>query len=435
MRSAWAVRERVDPLTGERFFTARRAGRPTVLCAPVPGTVQKFALVAVRFGAKDLSCRAPGGAWRSLPPGTAHFLEHQLFEGESVNALDRFARLGVSANAYTDYDETAYHVACVGRFPQALAELLGFVRRPGFTAATVRKEKGIIAQEIRMYQDDPDSACAQDLHRLLYARHPVRIDIAGTVASVRRTGADDLYAAYWGFYHPANLVVAAAGKVSLEDILAATDAAFSRPVPGAPAGWRPSDRPAVREPGGVARRSSRRRMPVARPKALLGFKETRVGLRGEPLARQNVATVFAGDLLFGPASEFRESAEAEGLIDDDFGFARQSGDDFGYSVVGGRTRDPAALRRKVLARIDRVTREGVPEEDFAGIRAKSLGGNLKTFHSPSALARALVSCHFTGIDLFDYRSLLGTVGPEDLLRRVREHFREELSAMAVVTPE
>lgn len=434
MPERWTVRERVDPLTGERFFAARRAGRPAVLCAPVPGTVQKFALVAVRFGAKDLHCRAPGGAWRSLPPGTAHFLEHQLFEGESVNALERFARLGASANAYTDYDETAYHVACVERFPEALAELLGFVRRPGFTEATVRKEKGIIAQEIRMYQDDPDSVCAQDLHRLLYARHPVRIDIAGTVASVRRTGADDLSAAYWGFYHPANLVVAAAGNVSLDGILAATDHAFSRPVPGAPAGWRPSDRLPVREPGPVARRSSRRRMPVARPKALIGFKETRVGLRGEPLARQNVATLFAGDFLFGPASEFRESAEAEGLVDDDFGFARQSGDDFGYSAVGGRTRDPAALRRRVLERLVRARREGIPEGDLERIRAKSLGGNLKTFHSPSALARALASCHFTGIDLFDYRALLGTVTAEELGRRVREHFREELSVMAVVEP-
>ncbi len=427
-RRGWTVREMRDPLTGEAVLAARRSGRPAVRCAPVPGTVQKFALVAVRFGAKDRAFRE-GNRWRPIPSGAAHFLEHQLFEGESVNAMERFAALGASANAYTDYGETAYHVSCVDRFGKALDELLGFVRRPAFTDETVRKEKGIIAQEIRMYQDDPDSACVQDLQRLLYARHPVRDDIAGTVASVRATRAEDLRAAYRAFYRPDNMVVAAAGDVSLQAVLAAVDAAFDRPAPGTcPV------RRAVREPARVAGRLSRRRMDVPRPKALVAFKETETGLAGDALVRQRIATALAGDLLFGPASRFRERAFGEGLVDDDFGFGHQAGDDFGYSVVGGRTRDPARLRRAVLDEVARARLEGIAPADFERVRAKSMGAALKAFHSPSAVARSAASCHFAGVDPFAWHRILGRMTPADVSARLAAHFRADLSAMAVVEP-
>lgn len=431
--SRWRVRSLADPLTGEVILAARKTGRPAVFCAPVPGTVQKFALVAVRFGAKDRAFRS-AGRWRAVPAGAAHFLEHQLFEGESVNAMERFAALGASANAYTDYGETAYHVSCVDRFGPALAELLRLVRRPAFTGETVRKEKGIIVQEIRMYQDDPDSACVQDLHRLLYARHPARDDIAGTIASVRQTSVEDLYAAYWTFYHPANMVVAAAGDVSLEGVLAAVDDAFARSASGQPRPWsRPRRRP-VAEPPRVARRFARRRMEVPRPKALIAFKEIRTGLSGDTLVRQRIATMLAGDLLFGPASRFRERAVRAGLVDDDFGFGHQAGDDFGYSIVGGRTRDPARLRRETLNEIARAVDEGISPPDFERVRTKSLGSALKAFHSPSAVARSAASCHFAGVHPFAWHRILGRMAPADVAARLVEHFREALSVMAVVEP-
>ncbi len=429
-RPSWRVERRFDPVFREAIVRAVRPGFPTLLFAPCRGTLQKFALVAVDCGAADLVLGA-GVRRRELPAGTAHFLEHQLFEGESANAFDFFAKLGASANAYTDYGETAYHVSCVDRFPEALAHLLRFVRAPHFTQDTVEKEKGIIAEEIRMYRDDPDSACLQILHEALFARHPARLDIAGTFASIRRVTPATLYEAYWAFYHPARMVVVVAADIPLGAVLAILEKTCAEAPAGHPRPWRPARRRSVSEPSRVARRWVRRHLAIPLPKLLIAFKEGATGLRGVPLLRQRFSTAFLGDLLFGPGSLFHQEAAAGGLIDEDFGFGYQGDFDFGYSLAGGRTRDPARLRAALLRAVERAGREGISSDDFERIRTKMLGGFLKTFHSPPALGRTLGGCHRAGIHLFDHARALAALKPADLVRRLAEHFRVDRSATVV----
>lgn len=434
---SWRVRRIRDPFLRETLTQARRPGGPTLLHVRSRGVLQKFAAIGVGYGAAHLAFRAGGGPWRRTPPGVAHFLEHQLFEGESANAFAFFARLGASANAYTDYAETVYHVSCVDRFREALAHLVRFVCEPRFTEKTVAKERDVIAEEIRMYADDPDSVCVQGLHRALFSRHPARLDVAGTLAAIRRVTPAMLYACYRAFYHPSRMVVVVVADLPTEEVAACVARAFAETGRAAGLGgnpWRPP-RPRVwRESAGVARRAVRRVLPVALPKALVGFKEGRVGLAGPALVAQRLATVFLGDILFGPGSDLRERLTDEGLADEEFGFGYQGGPDFGYSVVGGRTRDPAALRRAILGEIARAVREGIDRDDFERVRTKAIGAFLRTFHAPSALGRILLSCHLAGTDLFDYSAVLFRMTPEALARHLREHFREDRSAMSVVAP-
>ena len=161
--------------------------------------------------------------WTTVPEGIAHYLEHKLFESEDGDAFARYAKTGASANAYTSFDQTCYLFSCTENFDQSLEILLDFVQSPYFTEETVRKEQGIIGQEIRMYDDAPDWRVQFNLLAALYQNHPVRIDIAGTVESIAQIDAELLYRCYRTFYSLKNMVLTVAGKVTVDQVLAVAD--------------------------------------------------------------------------------------------------------------------------------------------------------------------------------------------------------------------
>ena len=138
-------------------------------------------------------------------------MEHKLFESEELDAFQRFAATGASANAYTSFDKTCYLFQCSDRFDQSLEILLDFVQHPYFTPQTVEKEQGIIGQEITMYYDVPGWMSTFNLLRCLYKNHPVRIDIAGTVESISHITDKLLYDCYNTFYNLHNMALAVVG--------------------------------------------------------------------------------------------------------------------------------------------------------------------------------------------------------------------------------
>ena len=108
------------------------------------------AQLGVKFGSAHVQYRQ-NGTLHTLPKGTAHFLEHQLFENEDGDVDYKFAALGAASNAYTEYDSTVYHFRTAQHFPEALSLLLDFVQQPFFEEESVRTEREIIAQELDEY--------------------------------------------------------------------------------------------------------------------------------------------------------------------------------------------------------------------------------------------------------------------------------------------
>src|SRR5690625_3147865 len=142
-----------------------------------------------------------------FPDGIAHILEHKMFEEEDGDVFQRFSQFGAAANAFTSFDRTAYLFSCTDYVSENLTTLLDFVQNPFFTAENVEKEKGIIEQEIQMYQDNSEWRAFFGFLQALYQHHPVKIDIAGTVQSIYKITHDMLYTAYETFYHPSNMLV------------------------------------------------------------------------------------------------------------------------------------------------------------------------------------------------------------------------------------
>ena len=205
-------------LLGQSTRTVTLPGGLTVQMCRMPGFVTAYAMLTVGVGSIDTGYRMRGREV-PLPAGVAHYLEHKMFDCPYGDAMQRFDALGAAANAFTAFDKTAYYFSCTENFPQALEVLLDFVATPYFTAGSVRRERGIIAEELRMYRDSPEWMVTANLLQAMYHRHPVRVDIAGTEESIAKIDAALLRRCYERFYCPGNMVLSVAGCFEEETVL------------------------------------------------------------------------------------------------------------------------------------------------------------------------------------------------------------------------
>ncbi len=404
-----------------------------VFILPRPGYQKKYAIYSTRFGSIDNRFRVePEEEVTTVPDGVAHFLEHKLFESEEGNVFDRFAALGASANAYTSFTQTTYLFSCTENFEQSLEQLLNFVQEPYFTEKTVQKEQGIIAQEIKMYEDHPHWRVFFNLLESLYQEHPVRNDIAGTVESISRITPDLLYRCYNTFYHPSNMAVFVVGD--LEPNLVGKQVEENL----AGRGYEPMGR-IVRfypsEPAGVARRRSVQELVVSEPIFLLGFKDAVVeNLQTRDLMRREILMELVIDIIFGTSEPLYNDLYRENLIDDNFGTEYTAENSYGYTMVGGETRDPDQLYGRIMDAVEEVNKKGIGAEQFERHRRKLLGDYVRRFNSLEFIANNYLAYRFRGTELFDLPTILQEVKREQAQSLVKENLDPDRHAVSIVTP-
>ena len=202
---------------GETMYHEKLENGLNVFVFPKPDFQKGYAFFATNYGGMDMRF-CLGGEWHDTPAGVAHYLEHKMFDTQEGNALQDLAANGASPNAFTSNDITGYYFDSTEKFEENLRILLSFVSVPWFTQESVDKERGIIGQEIGMYDDDPDWKVFINLMTALYQNHPIRVNVAGSVESISHITADTLYACHKAFYDPANMVLCVAGPVDPERI-------------------------------------------------------------------------------------------------------------------------------------------------------------------------------------------------------------------------
>ena len=206
-----------------------------------------YAMIATKYGSLDNRFKTKADtAFTTVPAGIAHFLEHKMFENENgVDTFERFGETGANANAYTSFDHTAYLFSSTERFYESLEILLDCVTHPYFTPETVTKEQGIIAREIQMYEDSPNSLLYYELMRAIYEKNDVRTEVAGTVESIGDITADLLYKCYDTFYNLNNMVLCVCGEADAEHVEAILDRTLKQAEdPGIVRSY-PTERPEV----------------------------------------------------------------------------------------------------------------------------------------------------------------------------------------------
>jgi predicted Zn-dependent peptidase len=430
-----ATRRR-DPLLREEAHLERLPSGMEVLVVPKRGLRKKAAVLAARYGSIDLEFVPPGGPRTRTPAGIAHFLEHQLFKKPDGDRLIEFGRTGASANAFTDYAATAYHFTCTGSFDANLDRLVDFVTHPWFAGENVDRERRIIEQELRMYRDMPDYRAFQNLAGILYREHPVRLEIGGTLESIREITAETLRRCYDLFYHPANLTLILVGDFPAAEALRRAAACVGKALGdrGRPAGTGRPERLAPSEPPAPLRPEIRESLTVSRPRVLLGFKDVRPPLRGAALLERELAAGVILNLLFGRASAAYSRWYERGLVDDSFTFSATAEATFGFALVGGETDEPERLRDEVLAAIRRARKDRFKKRDVERARRQALGRYLKAFDTPEGVAFLLLGCHFKEADLFAWPDLVRQLAPGLLQEGLEDLLDESRCAVSMVTP-
>ncbi len=390
----------------------------TVLVHRRPGFCRKFAVVGADFGSVDAAYLDPEtGARRVVPDGAAHFLEHKLFEQEDGDAFEIFSRQGASANAETSFRTTSYFFQCDLNLEANLRTLLRMVLVPRFSAAAVEKEREIIVQEIRMYEDNPDWRAFNALVRGLYAAHPVRNDITGTVESVRAIDHAALLRCHRAFYDPGNLCLVVSGDVEPREV---AEIALAETL-----GRRTSGRVVrlrVRERRRVLSARVEERLPVMRGKLLVGYKDRAVPLAGEALRRRDLLTAVLLAMMFGAASPARNRLYEAGIIDDSFYASYAGEEDFGFVTFGIETDEPERAREALLSEIRRFGRTGTDNDEFGRAIHKITGHFVRGLDSQEGTAFLLLSAALRGLDPFLVPALLRRVTPEEVRARFAELF-------------
>lgn len=412
-----------DGVLGEEVHLATTPNGLRLRVLPKPQFREIAAVITFAYGSTDLAFTVDG-AVITTPPGTAHYLEHKLFEDDELHTFERFAARGARVNASTGFTRTTYHFTGTAQLGPNLQDLLHLVSRAHITEANVQKERGIIAQEVRMYEDSPDYGSMFDLLGCLYRDHPVRHTVGGTVTSIDDITADMLLDCWRAFYRCGNAALAVAGPVDPAEVLDLASAAALAPGDAPP-------RRTIADHGAVATARSERSRQVARPRLLLGCKDPRPAGDWRARLQRQLSTRVLFDRLLSPSSELREALRQRGDVDDTVSSGYYGEQTFAFATVGCETEDPAraeaALRQLLLqpAPLDR--------EHLERVRRRQLGGYVRGFESMRSLAFGNAMEALEDVPPFQALPALQALSPDDLLARQRELLQPERFATAVTT--
>lgn len=408
------------PQLQEKLYFEELENGLKVYLLPKPGFNKSFATFTTKYGSIDNEFVPLGQSeMKRVPDGIAHFLEHKLFEKQDYDVFEKFSAHSASSNAFTSFTRTCYLFSCTSELSENLTTLINFVQDPYFTEQTVEKEKGIIAQEIKMYDDNPDFRAYYGIINNLFKDHPVKIDIAGTVESIQPITADLLYECYHTFYHPSNMLLFVIGDFDPEDIMALVrqnqstkDYVKADEIP----------RQYPEEPDHVVTKESTLEMEVTTPKVFLGIKDVTKDRQGEVLLKNEIAVDIIFDLMFGSSSAYYEEMLDKGYINDTFSYETNFESAFGFSIVGGDTRYPDELASSLREKLESVSTMTFNEAEFNRIKNKKVGRFLSALNSVEFIANQFTQYAFNGVHLFTILDILEKLTIEDLQQIAKDYF-------------
>ncbi|MBO1307772.1 insulinase family protein [Enterococcus sp. 669A] len=397
----------------------------TVYLLPKEDYHKAYGLFSTNYGSIDNTFIPRGGEeYITVPDGIAHFLEHKMFEKEEGDVFQKFGEQGASANAFTSFTRTSYLFSTTDQLELNLKTLLDFVQEPYFTEESVQKEQGIIGQEIQMYQDDPNWQQFFGILKNMYPKHPLHIDIAGTIESIAEITAEDLYTCYRTFYHPSNMTLFVVGNLepeALMDFIKENQAQKEFPAP------EPIQRQFPQEEVEDIVKVSEQTMPVAIPKAIIGIK----GIA--PLAEDDkerlifkLSVDLLLQLLLGSTSQNYLRLYNDGILDDSFGYEFSLDRSFYFADFGGDTEKPERLADEVTNILLNFEEDAeISEENLALLKKKMLGKYFQSLNALEYVANQFTQSLFGEWTLFDMPELIQSVQLDDILAAGKLLFKEE----------
>ncbi|MDW4493941.1 pitrilysin family protein [Staphylococcus saprophyticus] len=404
------MRENYYEQIDERVFEAELNNGLKLFIIPKKGFQKTFVTYTTKFGSLDNKFKPHGSdTFVTVPDGVAHFLEHKLFENDddSEDLFTAFAEDNAQVNAFTSFDRTSYLFSATDHVERNIKRLLTMVESPYFTKETVDKEKGIIAEEIKMYQEQPGYKLMFNTLKAMYDTHPIRVDIAGSVESIYEITKDDLYLCYETFYHPSNMVLFVVGDVDVANIydVVAThenqrDKEAQPQIVSDP----------LIEKATVNESKVTETMKLQSPRLMLGFKNN--PLVDEPDAsfvKRDLEMTLFYEMLFGEETDFYQSLLNEDLIDETFGYQFVLEPTYSFSVITSATQYPDKLKALLLTEIENNQGQLNDEEAFSLLKKQFIGEFISGLNSPEYIANQYTKLYFEGVSLFDLLEIVESI--------------------------
>lgn len=397
---------------------------------PKKGYYKKYATFATHYGSINSEFVTPGEIdITKVPDGIAHFLEHKLFEQKDGSVMDKFSELGSSPNAYTSFNQTVYLFSCTDKFDENFQLLLKFVQNPYLTEESVEKEKGIIGQEIKMYEDDAGWRVFFNLLRAFYHQSPVRVDIAGTVESIGKIDKDALYKCYNTFYHPSNMIILVVGDVEPDSVFKQIEGSIkvSESLPEI-------KRIFPEEENTVNQKYIEQKLAVSMPMFQMGFKDSRANSKGFEGLKREIAVKILLEMVMGRSSKLNNFLYGEGLINSTFDFDYTIEENYAFSMFGGESKEPDKVKEHIINEIQDIYKRGLDKKAYERIKRAMRGRFVRQLNSVERISHSFISVYFKGVSIFEYVDVYDKITFEYVNDVFKEHFNMDNMALSVIKP-
>lgn len=412
------------PEFGQQVYNEILDNGLEVVLVPMPGFHKSYAVLTSNYGSANTQYTTSSGEIKAVPAGVAHFLEHKLFEKKDYDAFDLFGTWGADSNAFTSYTQTSYQFSTTSHLHKNLDILLDFVQSPYFSTAGVAKEQGIIAQEIKMYRDNPDSCLYNGLVANLYPNDPMKLDIAGTEESIQQITPDLLYEAYRQFYQPSNLKLVLAGNLDPQQVMEwiKENQAKKRFEPVK----QPQTNIQVQDPlASDVVASGQKIMNVERPRVIVGIRGITNFTSAQDCLKYKLACELLLEMLIDDTTDNYLRLYNQGILDDSFSFSFEMDRGFHFAAFSTESVHGQQFSNSLAQIIhDSKNELAKMEPYFETMKKGALGRLISSINAPEYIANPFASSLYAGLNVFDSIKMLRSMTMTDL-EKAREKFLDQ----------
>lgn len=376
--------------------------------------VKSFFMIATPFGALDLEQIDENQQEYKFHSGLAHFLEHKMFEKKEQDVMEQFTAMGASCNAFTSYTETAYYFSTSEHPEKPLNLLLDFVQNLDISEESVEKEKGIIIQELDMYEQMSESKIINETMSALFENHPLKYDIGGNHESVNATTKKELEQCYKLNYHPSRMIlvgVSGHNPTKLMDVIRNNQEKKTFPEISK------VKRKVVDEKREVHKSDHVFAMDVSMPKVNLAFKcEGIKDIQERNKKEWSYKLLF--DMYFSSLNEDYQNWLDKNIVNSSFSFEIDFGYDYGLIMFYSETTKVDEFLLMMIETLKNI--DTVSEKRLEQLKRRYFGVNINSLTSGKQVAITYMRNYFSELDFFSSLEVIETITSEDLLKALKE---------------
>ncbi|MDD3382561.1 MAG: pitrilysin family protein [Bacilli bacterium] len=383
----------------EKMYVEKLKNGLTVKIVPKKHAKKKHVYLCVNYGAKNTDFYI-NEKRINTPYGTAHFLEHLMFQMENkVDAMEVFSKQGASANAYTCYDNTVYYFSTVSNLEKNLNLLLNLTQSLDCSENDVEEERGIITEEIKMDLDSPEDNLITGIANNLFNETYINNEIAGTIESIKMIDISILKQVFNAFYRPDNMELIIVGNVEKEKVLELINKnqlgkSFSN-----------QNISKVEEKKDYIsfpyKEKDSKIMEIVTPKVAIALKiKPDFAKAVDEFIFKKVYRIIFSHYFSATSDNWQEMLDLE-LVSKDFDFSIYTHDNYNFIIFETSSNKPLDFISYLYNKINGINIEGIDEESFFVYKRVIVGTEIRGLGSIANISSSLAENCFKEIDYFE----------------------------------